>query len=152
MSDNEEIWLDPGHDDPGRAAAELSDALDMRLEHLDDAWYVSTDRLSDSDPVRFWGRVEDNVDARFPPENWPDDYSVFSDFPLVWTVESTREGDTPLIDRTRVVFDRVAAVLPWRVALTRGVRDLIATYDPERGVREFPRGTPADGTGRDLWA
>ena len=81
MSDNEEIRLDPGHDDLGRAAAELSDALDMRLERLDDAWYVGTDRLSDSDPVRFWGRVEDNVDARFPPENWPDDYSVFSRLP-----------------------------------------------------------------------
>lgn len=151
MSDVEEIWFDPGHEDPASAAADLSKALDMRLEHVGDQWYVSTEHLSDSEPVRVWGRVEANIDSRFPAEKWPDDYSVFHRLPLVWTLESVRTGGSTLIERSRVLFDRLVARLPWRFVLTHGIDVLVATYDPIHGLREFPPGTPADGTGRHLW-
>lgn len=152
MSDNEEIWFDPGHGDPERAAADLAAALEMRLDHVGDEWYVSTDKLSDADPVRFWGRVEENLDSHFPPEHWPDDYSIFSDLPLVWTVESVREGGVPLSDRARLAFDRMVRHLPWRAVLTHGVAELVAAFDPERGFREFPPGTLSDGRHRESWA
>jgi hypothetical protein len=140
MSQFEDLFIDPGHDDAERAAHELASAYGLRLNRgASGALYLGTPRLSAS-VGHVGGRIERNP-YRMPDPVDPEDISIYDGLPIVWSLwadtgdATDREGEQRR--RARVVFD--------------SVEELIATYDRERGVREFPPGTPADGTGRHLW-
>ena len=87
------------------------------------------------------GRIERNPYRMADPAA-PEDVSIYDDLPIVWSLWADTEGSTDREAeqrrRARAVFDLVATDLRWPCILVHDFEELIATYDPERGVREFP--------------
>lgn len=155
MSQFEDLFIDPGHADAERAANELAAVYGLRLHRSHSGnFYLGTRRLSPT-VGHVGGRIERNP-YRMPDPADPQDVSIYDDFPIVWSLWADTRHDTDQEAeqrrRARAIFDLVATGLGWPCILVHDFEELIATYDPERGVRDFPPGTPADGTGRHLWA
>ena len=153
MSQFEDLPLDPGHADADRAARDLVSTLGLRLDRRSSgALYLGTDQLSPS-VGHVGGRIERNT-YRMIDRETPEDFSVYDDFPIVWSLWSDTGRDPEVAEqerRARAVFDLVIATLAWPSVLVHDFEELVATYDPERGVREFPPGTLSDGRHRHLW-
>lgn len=159
MSTFEHLFLDPGHDDGPAAAEVLADTLELRRVERDGEVHLGT-RNSPDGSAHIGGRLGRNVYGDFGPDDpaaaTEADLSIYDDMPLVWSLwsaDGTQKASLgEQMRRARAVFDLVVERLGWPAVLTHDFEVLVATYDPEGGVREFPPGTPSDGTGRHLWA
>lgn len=154
MSQFEDLFIDPGHDDAERAAHELASAYGLRLNRgASGALYLGTPRLSAS-VGHVGGRIERNPYRMHDPVD-PEDISIYDDLPIVWSLWADTDDATDREEeqrrRARVVFDSVTTDLGWPSILVHDFEELIATYDRERGLREFPPGTRADGRDRHIW-
>lgn len=149
MSDWEEIFFDV--EEPLTTAARML-ALALRLrtrsrESGVDAWGEPEETGL---VVSVFGTIEPNDYAETDPET-VSDTSIFDDMPYVFELRVAQSNYQYQSEVAASVHRRMSNVLGWRSALTKGFVVLRATFDTERGYREFPPDTLSDGTHADRW-
>ncbi|MEJ2886981.1 hypothetical protein [Actinomycetospora aeridis] len=155
MSTFEDLFVDPGYADVELAARDLGHALGFDVSYgRSKGVFVGTQQLSPT-TGHIGGEIAIN-DYQSVGAAAPEDFSIYDDLPIMWSLWTGDICDGDLREaeqrrRARIVFDLVVERLGWSAVLVHDFEELIATYDPERGVREFPPGTPSNGTGRHLW-
>lgn len=153
MSTDDHLFFDPGHRDARAAAAKIAEAVDGRFLDNQTGMGVSVDLGAVEQGAFLVGPVWENTPIEpIDPED-PTDREIFDDLPLLWSMRTGPSGDEAFARAAaREVFDRLAAsCLGWPLVLAHHFSELVATYDVERGVREFPPGTRSDGTDEHLW-
>jgi hypothetical protein len=149
MSQFEHLFLDPGHEEARSIAQQLMDSFGLLASERAGHLYLGTTEWSPS-VGHVGGRIERNHYRILDPVV-PADFLIYDGFPIVWSLWADVDTEEEQRRRARVVFDDVAAEFGWPSILVHDFEELVATYDPERGLREFPPGTPSDGTGRHIW-
>lgn len=151
MSVFEQLWFTPDHTDPARVARVLAATLDMTLT-ADGAHLIVSGRCDNGFDGPVGGAIDVNDYTAMERKIDPEDFAIFDDVPMIWQLWAPVETEEEQQAAARAVFDRLAERLDWPAILTHDFDTLIATYDPERGVREFAPGTLSDGRHRHLWA
>lgn len=150
MSVFEQIFFDPNADSVEAGGSLIADALGLAF------------RVSAPDTVALWseddpelvapvsGEVIANIFSEKYPEK-PEDLAVFDPLPMVFRLRVAPSMYQHQQGVALVLFRRLVARVAWRCVLTHEYEDLVATFDPARGVRTFPSGTRSDGTHVHLW-
>lgn len=151
MSADEQVYFDPGHRRERDAAIAVAEAV--RGTFLD-----NSTGLGVSFPIDFLesgafltGAVWENDQVVSGTD--PTDRDIFDPYPLLWNITVGPRRDGALArGAARIAFQRlVDARLGWPLVLTHNSGELVATFDRDRGVREFPPGTRTDGTHEHIW-
>jgi hypothetical protein len=149
VSDWEEIFFDV--EEPLTTAAQmLATALGLRTRLRAsgvDAW-GEPDETGLVVPV--FGTIELNDYAETNPET-VSDTSIFDDMPYIFELRVAQSNCHRQSEVAASIHRRIAEVLGWRSALTRGFAVLRATFDTKNGYREFPADTLSDATHADRW-
>ncbi|MEU4157713.1 hypothetical protein [Actinoplanes sp. NPDC026670] len=148
MSDTEQIFLRCDLA-PDEAAHRLAHSLGLDLK-VDGSDAVLSRPASAGRPGRVGGPLRINQYA--DPSGDPDDVSVLDGYDLVWEMWYTRHDDPVQRDEVRLLFEKVAARMPWPALLLTNLDLLLAAFDPATGVRWFPEGTTPDLEHRALWS
>lgn len=153
MSRDEQIYLDPGHRRERETAVAVAKAVNGRFIENSMGYGASLSLDVLEHGCFLTGSIDEHeAPTDLDPED-PTDHDIFDPYPLVWTVSSGPHRDGALSRRgARLAFQRlVDAQLGWPMVLTHNSGELIATFDRERGLREFPPGTSTDRTDQHLW-
>lgn len=151
VSVTEHLFFDPGPTSTDAAGRAMAGVLESEMIERKDRRLLV---LPSDDDVSLSAVLEENdYVADDPDPSEPTDRSVFDDLPMVLRMNLVPTTDLDAqASAARAVFDRLASSdLGWPLVLVHEFELLVATYDLERGVREFPPGTRSDGTDEDLW-
>lgn len=149
MSVFEQIFFDPGELTVGQAGAVMAShlGLQFRWDHRDPALWTENDTDL---PAQVRGFLTPNYDIE-PESAAAEDIEVFNSLPMTWALCVAKNQYEHQQAVALMLFRRMADRLAWPCVLTHEYENLIATFEPERGVRTFPPGTRSDGVHEHLW-
>jgi hypothetical protein len=147
MSTYEHIFLKTDAS-PEAAADELARALGMEL-------------LRDREGVVVWapgfGGVPGRVQGGLSPNIYgsagddPEDRSAIDDYQLVWKIWRSNSDEEMQLEVAWALFQVLTGTVRWPAALVHGLDLLVATWDPDRGLRRFPPLTTVDLQDEPIW-
>ena len=147
MSTYEHIFLKTDAS-PEAAADELARALGMEL-------------LRDREGVVVWapgfGGVPGRVQGGLSPNIYgsagddPQERSAIDDYQLVWTIWRSNSDEEMQLEIAWAIFLEITRAVRWPAALVHGLDLLVATWDPDRGLRRFPPLTTVDLQDEPIW-
>jgi hypothetical protein len=147
MSTYEHIFLKTDAT-PEAAGAELARALGMEL-------------LRDREGAVVWapgfgglpGRVQGGLSANIygSAGDDPQDRSAIDDYQLVWTIWRSDSDEEMQLEIAWAIFLEITRTVTWPAALVHNLDLLVATWDPQRGLRRFPPLTSVDLQDEPIW-
>jgi hypothetical protein len=146
MSIAEHIFLKT--DAPHREAADvLAGALGMQVVENDEGVFVSAPAFGGV-PVPVGGRVHPNV---YSATDDPEDRAPYDGHPLVWDIWCVGCDDELQLELARAIFLEITHRLSWPAVLVHNLEVVLAAWDPERGLREYPPWTSVDVVDEPIW-
>jgi hypothetical protein len=133
---------------PDAAGEELARALGMEL-------------LRDREGVVVWapgfgglpGRVQGGLSPNFygTAGDDPEDRSAIDGYRVVWKIWRSNSDEEMQLEIAWAIFQELTRTVRWPAALVHGLDLLVATWDPDRGLRRFPPLTTVDLQDEPIW-
>lgn len=130
------------------ASEAIGVALEMEHGHNGLHYFVGSDTGFGGIPHYVGGELEHNI---YSSPDDPDDREVFDGYPLVWEVWRSKTDEQTQMRVARMIFDEIVDTLRWPVVLVHNLDLLVATWEPGRGIRDFPPDTSVDAEHEHIW-
>ena len=100
-------------------------------------------------PGRVQGGLSPNIYGSAGDD--PEDRSAIDDYQVVWKIWRSNSDEEMQLEIAWAIFQVLTGTVRWPAALVHGLDLLVATWDPERGLRRFPPLTTVDLQDEPLW-
>jgi len=147
MSTYEHIFLKTDAS-PEAAADELARALGMELLRDREGMVVWAPGFGGL-PGRVQGGLSPNIYGSAGDD--PNDRSAIDGYQLVWTIWRSNSDEEMQLEIAWALFQELTRTVGWPAALVHGLDLLVATWDPDRGLRRFPPFTTVDLQDEPIW-
>ena len=101
------------------------------------------------------GRAQPYWSRRSGGTGWrsasPQDRSAIDDYQLVWKIWRSNSDEEMQLEVAWALFQVLTGTVRWPAALVHGLDLLVATWDPDRGLRRFPPLTTVDLQDEPIW-
>jgi hypothetical protein len=133
---------------PEAAGEELARALGLELLRDDKGvvlWAPGFGGL----PGRVQGGLAPNIYGSAGDD--PRDRSAIDDYQVVWTIWRSNSDEETQLEIAWALFQELTRTVRWPAALVHALDLLVATWDPDRGLRQFPPLTTVDLQDEPIW-
>ena len=100
-------------------------------------------------PGRVQGGLSPNIYGSAGDD--PQDRSAIDDYQVVWTIWRSNSDEELQLEIAWALFQELTRTVGWPAALVHGLDLLVATWDPDRGLRQFPPFTTVDLQDEPIW-
>jgi hypothetical protein len=100
-------------------------------------------------PGRVQGSLSRNIYGA--PDDDPEERPAIDDHELVWTIWRPDSHEEMQLEVAWGIFLEITRTVRWPAALVDNLDLLVATWDPERGLRRFPPFTSVDLQDEPIW-
>lgn len=148
MSVNDDVFFESGLPLP-EVAVRLADLFGMETRQEDRERFY----LGRRDFAGLPGITNTRLTTNYYSGNdlYPDEVAVYDGCDAVLVIYRPDQDLGLQQAAARVIFETIAQKLRWRAVLLHNLEFLVATWDPEHGLREYPPGTTPDAEDEALW-
>jgi hypothetical protein len=133
---------------PEAAGEQLARALGMELLRDDKGVVLQAPGFGGL-PGRVQGGLAPNIYGSAGDD--PRDRSAIDGYQVVWTIWRSNSDEEMQLEIAWALFQELTRTVGWPAALVHALDLLVATWDPDRGLRRFPPFTTVDLQDEPIW-